>query len=207
MPEVIATIRSVIACLRPTRIAGHWLFVVLSCAILAGCDQTIITKSLPAPLREETEYILEGRVDRVWGGDHFEFGDQQELHYIIVRGVDCPHYGQKYHSQSRHWTMDITAGKTVRIEVVGRDEMMVEVADVFVDAGDPSEGEINIGLELLRLGLGWYDGNVFEGSEQYRAAHQEAKQKRIGLWSQDDPVSPGDFESAINRSILEKLKL
>jgi endonuclease YncB( thermonuclease family) len=184
-----------------------WFASMLIFIGVMGCRDSIESKSLPAPIRDEVEYNLIGRIHRVWSADNFEFGDQQELHFILVRGVDCPKLGQAFHSQSRRAARALTNGKDVRIEVVGRDELMTEIADVFVSNEDNStQDETNVGLELIKRGLGWYDGNEFEGADVYRLAQEEAKAQKIGLWSLENPVSPAEFEAQMNQTMLDKLK-
>jgi endonuclease YncB( thermonuclease family) len=177
---------------------------VIVCLLLVGCKDSVVSKSLPTPIRDKVEYSLTGEIERVWGGDHFEFGDQNELHYILVRGVDCPKYAQEFYTQARHSTMDWTANKQVRIEIVDRDEMMTEIADVYVGDGDR---EFNLALRLIAEGLGWYDGNEFEGSAALETAQATAKENRIGLWSSDNPIPPWEFESKKAQTILNKLKI
>lgn len=181
------------------------LFLISTALIflgLAGCKNH--TKSLPAPLAVNAEYELEGRVHRIWGGDSFEFGDSNELHYIMIRGVDSPKPGQPYFDEAKEHLIKSISGRTSRLSIVGRDQMMREFADVFSCLKTPegtSQGketadaiETNIGLNLIQNGFGWYDGMEFEGSEALKQAELEAREKRIGLWAQDNPVAPWDFE-------------
>jgi len=199
--------------LKLDRSPGHRRFLVIAGLLLvgltasSGCREPLVSKSLPAPIRDEVEYQLVGKIERVWGGDHFEFGDHNELHYILVRGVDCPKYGQKFYSIARREMRNLTKNKQIRIEVVDRDEMMTEIADVFVVSEDPNQADINVALELISTGMGWYDGNEFEGSELLKSAQANAKKDRTGLWSQENPVPPWEYESNVEQSILDKLKL
>lgn len=166
---------------------------------LAGCKRPN-PKSLPAPLLDELEYELEGRIGRIWGGDSFEFGDINELHCIMIRGVDTPKPGQKYFDEAKAHLEKLARKRIARISIVDRDTMMREFADVHtrpkpVDgAEETDETEINVGLSLIQAGLGWYDGMEFEGAAVFKQAELDAKEKRIGLWVEDNPIPPWDFE-------------
>ncbi len=184
-----------------------YCLILLAVASVVGCGESIFSRALPAPLRDDVECELIGEIPRARGGDHFEFGDRNELHYILVRGVDCPKYGQEYYSKARHTTMDLTRGKRVRIKIVGRDRMMTEIGDVFVIEEGSQDQELNLALELVKAGMGWYDGNEFVGAEALKAAQAVAEENRTGLWEQDDPVAPWDFESTRTHAVLDKLKL
>ena len=166
--------------------------------LAGGCEESVSKKSLPAPLRDEASYTIEdGRVRRLWGGDNFEYGREQELHYIVLRGVDTPKPGQPYFALARNQAHRMMRRAKVRVEVVGLDELKREIADVFAESKNPNDtaGEQNVALEVLRTGFGWYDGTEFEGAEDYRKAEQSAREQRIGLWEDDNPVAPWDFET------------
>ena len=162
-----------------------------------GCDDTLIKKSLPAPLRDDVDhYSMVGRAIRLWGGDNFEFGKVNELHYIVIRGVDTPKPGQPYFAIARNHANRLMLKRKVRIEVYGHDSMKREIADVFVVNEDPADltGDTSVGLELIRMGYGWYDGCEFEGAEAFKQAELDAREKKIGLWEAENPVAPWDFE-------------
>ena len=179
------------------RIALRWRYGgILLLLTIVGCRESIVDEMLPAPIRDTVESELFGQIPRVQGGDRFEFRRSGELHYIWIRGVKCPKPGQDYCSQAATATRNMTRGKVVRIDVVGQNESKVEIADVFVAEHDVEgvEGDLNVGLELLRRGLGWFNETKFEKSELYRQAQASAKSKKIGLWSDVDPVPPWNFE-------------
>ena len=165
--------------------------ITLGIGFFVGCGPS--QKSLPAPLRDPVEQTLEGRVRRIWGGDNFEFGEALELHYILIRGVDSPKPGQKYYKESRDFFTKSVRGQTTRIEIVARDELMREFADVYVLPKKEGDVKKDMGLELIKSGLGWYDGMKFDNAEAYRLAEAEAREKKIGLWVEDNPIPPWEF--------------
>lgn len=166
---------------------------------LVGCEDRRL-KSLPAPLRGNAEYDLEGRVYRIWGGDNFEFGAVNELHFVMIRGVDTPKPGQPYFDEAKEHLTGLLRRRRTRISIVSRDQMMREFADVFSrpkksDSGQTADAiETNVGLNLIQHGMGWYDGMEFEGAEAFKQAELEAREARIGLWAQDNPIPPWEFE-------------
>ena len=163
------------------------------CWGFTGCKQHH-PKSLPAPLLDDAEYELEGRVRRIWDADSFEFGELNELHYIVIRGVDTPKPGQPYFDQAKEQLTQSVRRKITRIYVVGRDSMMREYGDVYSRPKTPDAIEKNVGLDLIEQGLAWYDGTEFDGAEALKNAESNARENRIGLWAQDNPVAPWDFE-------------
>lgn len=175
----------------------------------AGCIKTIADKTLPAPISDKVPYEMNGRIRRVSGGDNFEFVKSNRIHFVIIRGIDSPKAGQDFYQQAAQATRNMTRNKDVRIKVVDRDESMIEIAEVFVIQGDVADiqDDLNVGLELMRRGLAWFDGTELEDSELYRQAELEARSKKIGLWSEADPVPPWEFESAQQKKNVDRLKL
>lgn len=171
-----------------------FLILILSLVCgLVGCKQHH-PKSLPAPLLDNTDYELEGRVRRIWGANSFEFGEVNELHYIVIRGVDTPRPGQPFFDEAKEHLTKSVRHRTTRISVVGRDPLMREFADVYSRPKTPDAIETNVALDLIENGLGWYDGAEFDGATALKQAEMDAREKRIGLWVQDNPVAPWDFE-------------
>ena len=154
-----------------------------------------MTKTLPAPIRSEVKYEMFGHAYRIWGGAGFEFGDLNELHYIMLRGIDAPSEDDPLFVKARSKLNAIISQKKLRIKVVGRDEMMREEADVFVvdQASTAEKEELNVGLRMIQLGFGWHNGDEFEGAEPLRQAQQEAQEKKLGVWAQSSTLPPGEL--------------
>ena len=192
---------------------NHFLMLT-ACLIflgLVGCERPN-PKSLPTLLEDNVEYELEGRVRRIWAADRFEFGEVNELHCIMIRGVNTPKPGQQYYDDAKAQLAKLVRQRIARISIVGRDSLMREFADVYsrpkigswnetggwdetAQSGEsPDAIEINVGLNLIQQGLGWYDRTEFEGADVYKQAELEAREAGIGLWAQDNPIPPWDFQ-------------
>jgi endonuclease YncB( thermonuclease family) len=50
-------------------------------------------------------------------------------------------------------------------------------------------GDINVNKELLRLGMAWRY-KQYNKDEELARLEQEARLKKIGLWSHAEPVAP-----------------
>ena len=166
--------------------------MVLTLTIFAGgCGPNL--KAIPTPLHDPVEQVFEGRIRRIWGGDNFEFGERLQLHYVLIRGVDTPKPGQDYYNEAREFFTKAVRGQTARVEICSRDELAREFADVFVLPRKEGDVKKDMGLELIKAGLGWYDGMEFDKAEEFRQAEQEARASKIGLWSKENPVPPWEF--------------
>ena len=145
-----------------------------------------MTKTLPAPLQDEIPYEMEGSAYRIFSGDCFEFGEAEQVHCIVLRGVDAPDEGQPYFLKSRSVLNGLVRLMKLRCRVVYRDEVTRESADVFVLDETSVEGKVkfNVGLKMIQLGFARYNGSQFEGAESFQIAQQDAQQKGLGIWSQ-----------------------
>lgn len=174
----------------------YLLLMAVGTLINVGCDEPLAKRVLPAPLRNDMPYTIEGHVRRMWGADNFEFVSGPNIHYVVLRGVDTPKPGQDFFALSRNLSYRLMRGKTLQVTVFHRDEMNREVADVVAINPDPADivGDQNVALELLHSGLAWFDGSEFETSNDYQQAERDAKVDRRGLWCVDDPVPPWEYE-------------
>lgn len=157
---------------------------------LAGCEKNPFqsNKEIPAGLRKIAPTILKGKLARTWGGDNFEVGQTHQLHYFFLTGVDCPGPGQPYFDEACGCLIDTCSDHEMEMEVLHYDELKREVGHAWVTNADGKR--INLAIELLSKGLGWYDGNEFEGSDRYRETMESARTKKLGLWSQPNPKPP-----------------
>jgi micrococcal nuclease len=76
-------------------------------------------------------------------------------------------------------------GKMVRIESTGKDSYGRALAYVYV-------GDTCINKELLKLGMVWHFKKYNNDSELAKL-ETEAREKKIGLWSQANTVAPWDW--------------
>jgi endonuclease YncB( thermonuclease family) len=186
-----------------TRILGC-CSIGIALLLTASCIDSFFASdgSMPAPLREDFPYEISGIASSQFMGDSFPFNTEGTLHFIILKGVDTPRKGQPFYKDARRSLRRMIKNKTIRVEVVERDAYHCEIGFAICSLADDAlkndeslDVGCDVGLQLIRLGLGWYDGADFEDADLYRAAEQEARNARRGLWEQEDPVPPWEHES------------
>ncbi len=178
------------------------MVAILVFYVVVGRDDKMLISysSVPAGVRAESSAQLFGYLGRVWGGDNFEFGDANELHYFYLTGVDCPEPGQPFYDQSKGFLTKNFRHKWLEFTSDGYDDWKREFGRaIFVDENGNAT---DIGLSLIENGMAWYDGNEFEGAQAYRAAFEKAKREKIGLWAQPNPVPPWEFYHRQQASVL-----
>ena len=107
---------------------------------------------------------------------------------IRFAASDTPETGQAYWKVARNVLRSPVVGKPVTASCYKRDRDKRDVCRVFV-------GAMDIGLETVRRGVAWYAfqyGSELKESERhdYLAAEQLAREQRLGLWAEPDPMPP-----------------
>ena len=127
-----------------------------------------------------------GKVIKVTDGDTIVvLTEDKKQVKIRLEGIDCPESNQDFGNKAKQAVSDLCFGKEVTIIKSGEDRYGRTLAFVFV-------GDVNVNKELLRQGLAWHY-KYFNKDEELAKLEQEARQKKIGLWSLANPVAPWDF--------------
>lgn len=136
-----------------------------------------------------------GEVVKVSDGDTITVRINGREDRIRFCGVDAPEVshgnqpGQPLGNESRELLRSLisAAGNQVIIAPAERDRYGRLVAEVFVSAGKGTEEEKLLSYELVKAGMAYhyakYSGRCPNGGEILAEAEQEAKAKRLGVWS------------------------
>jgi hypothetical protein len=160
------------------------MLISLISAGFCGCDVESLgaNKSVPAPLVDNLPYEIANAWNRnTHGGDNIEVVDDELVHYIVLEGIDAPKPEQELYWKSLGHLHRLLSNKSLRVEVLGYDEMKREIARVYV-------GNTNVSLQMAKDGMAWWDGCEFEGADEIKAAEAEARQSKIGLWKPPKPA-------------------
>ena len=140
---------------------------------------------------------LTGKVVKIMDGDTLYVLDANyEQHKIRLAGIDAPERKQAYGLASRKHLASIVAGKQVRVEYQKRDRYgrivgKVLLVVVFHTSGD----EIDVCLEQIKAGFAWHYKKCQheqspEGRQLYAEAEIRARDERLGLWRENNPIPP-----------------
>ena len=159
---------------------------------------TVVLLFLAPAVQAET---LTGRVVGVADGDSVTVLDANlEQHKIRLQGIDAPEKAQPFGQRSKENLSRLLFDKDVRVEWSKRDRYGRIIGKVWVQPVgcttcpmtlDAGHAQITVGLAW------WYRKYAGEQSPQDRGAYefseQEARAKRVGLWSHPDPVPPWEW--------------
>ncbi len=127
-----------------------------------------------------------GKVVRVIDGDTIEvLTDDNKPVRVRLEGIDCPERRQPFTNVATNLTKQLCASKMVTIVKSGKDRYGRILGFIFVD-------DVNVNKELLRNGLAWHY-KYFNGDKELAELEQQAREKKIGIWSEPNPVAPWNF--------------
>ncbi|KAL7629270.1 putative endonuclease lcl3 [Parahypoxylon ruwenzoriense] len=132
---------------------------------------------------------------------------------IRIAGIDAPegaHFGrpaQPFSTDALTWLSNYILGRRVRAKIYRRDQYDRIVATVYVRRYFVRH---DVGFEMLKRGLATtYEaktGVEFGGlEEKYRAAENQAKAKKLGIWSGKPRLfeSPRDYKTRMNQEEVQ----
>lgn len=136
--------------------------------------------------------LIEGNVVFVHDGDNISVAAKDgKMHTIRLQGIDAPENQQLYGDKSRQRLAAFVQGMDVTVLVHKKDVNERYVGSVFFAGED-------IGLRQIATGMAWHfkPGNDEQNSldsKLYAQVELAARNKRTGLWEDNNPVPPWDF--------------
>jgi endonuclease YncB( thermonuclease family) len=126
------------------------------------------------------------RVVGITDGDTFKglTADSQQVKCRIY-GIDAPEKKQAFGNCSKQHLSDLIFGKSVKIKVQGKSW---DRAVVWVHTTDDKD----IAAEMLRAGMAWHY-KKYANDTLYATLEDQARNAKIGLWADKDPVAPWDW--------------
>ena len=134
-----------------------------------------------------SQSIITGKVVSVADGDTFTIlteGNKQVK--IRFYGIDCPENGQDFGTKAKQFTSSLAFSKTVSIQIKDLDRYGRTIGIVIL----PDSTILN--EELLKAGLAWHY-KYYDKSEKYAALENEAKVRKVGIWSMINQIAPWEF--------------
>lgn len=139
-----------------------------------------------------TDDVIVGIVVSVADGDTITVIGNKTQYRIRLFGIDAPERHQDFSNRARQFLADMVFGKQVRvirqdIDRYGRIVGIVYVVDVCINE------------EMVRNGLVWVYRYycIISLCEDWLRLELQAKEGKIGLWFDADPVPPWEYRRTI----------
>ncbi len=129
--------------------------------------------------------LSQEKVLRIIDGDTFELFSGEKVRLI---GINAPELKDKYGDESKEYLLNLIQAKDVilKTDSVTKDKDIYGrlLRYVFVDEEDINKKMILDGYALT------YTKYSFTKIEEYKQAEQLAKKDKIGLWTEDENITP-----------------
>lgn len=163
----------------------HLVNLFFIALILISCQSSSVSRNITESSRQyDYTVMVVGIVD----GDTFKglTDDNVEIRYR-VHGIDAPERTQPFSDKSKQYLSDLIFNKNVGIIVQKeRDIYGRPVVWVFTPEGK------DVSAELIKAGMAWHS-KVYSDDEYYATLEIEARDNKIGLWNDSDPIAPWEF--------------
>jgi endonuclease YncB( thermonuclease family) len=170
---------------------------------------------LAATAQATTNEAFEARVVGVSDGDTISVQDSRAPpRKIRLAGIDAPEKGQSFGDRSKKNLSSLVFGKTVRIEWSKSDKYGRIVGKVLIApsgscAVPPCPATLDVNLAQIAAGYAWhYRQYEKEQSkrdrEAYGIAERHARDQKLGLWRDPEPVPPWEWRHGPNGGSARK---
>lgn len=138
-----------------------------------------------------TAETLIGNVIGITDGDTLTLLVDRQAYKVRIAGIDAPEKRQAWGEKSKSNLSRLAFNQNVVADCQKMDRWGRQICKVTVNT-------VDIGLEQIKYGMAWwYRKYAKEQSAEDRSAYENvelmAKLRRLGLWSDTNPLQPWDF--------------
>lgn len=129
---------------------------------------------------------FKGKVVGIKDGDTFKVLHNRKEYTIRLAHIDAPEKKQPFGNKSKQYASTLCFGKEVLVRPTQRNDRYGRIiAEIII-------GNRVVNKELVKQGLAWHF-TKYSKSQEYVRLEREARQKRIGIWSEKSPIAPWDW--------------
>ncbi len=141
--------------------------------------------------------VIQGEVVAIADGDTLTVLDAAKTqHKIRLEGIDTPESNQAFGSVARKSLADKVFRESVHVEWREKDRYGRTLGHVFL-------GNRWINKELVAEGMAWHY-KEYNKDRGLAEAETQAKQKRVGLWADAEPIPPWEYRRGVRPQTAAK---
>lgn len=130
---------------------------------------------------------LSGQAVNVTDGDTFTLRySSLEEERVRLHGIDAPERDQPHGRTAGAELARLIEGRTVRVELLDRDNYGRLVARVWA-------GDVDVNLALVEDGHAWWYEFYAQDHRDLELAEEAARRAQRGLWAQRNPIPPWEW--------------
>lgn len=127
-----------------------------------------------------------GKVVGVKDGDTFKVLYEGKEYTIRLAHIDAPEKKQAFGNKAKQYASELCFGKEVWVKPTQKNDRYGRIiAEVII-------GKINVNKSLVKNGLAWHF-KKYSKSQEYAQLENEARKKKVGIWSEKNPIAPWDW--------------
>ncbi|RYY35004.1 MAG: nuclease [Sphingobacteriaceae bacterium] len=147
-------------------------FLALLLLFIAGCE----------PVAKNTYKVV-----KIKDGDTIELlSTDLKTTTVRLSGIDCPEKAQAFGNAAKQYTALLCFGQNVKLQVDDTDRYGRTVGTILLEDGR------NLNHELVRNGFAW-EYKTYSKDPELAGLEQYARNNRLGLWQDNNPVEPWNF--------------
>ncbi len=130
---------------------------------------------------------ISGKVIGITDGDTFSLLLENDNFEIKVRllDIDCPEKKQPYSQKAKQYVSNLIFGKLVNVQYSKKDGFGRVLGTIYVN-------KVNVNEEMVKAGYAWHFIK-YSDNKTYINLEKEARNKKIGLWSDPNPIPPWEW--------------
>lgn len=142
--------------------------------------------------------LTTGKVVSIIDGDTYDLliNDNTTMR-IRMEGIDAPEKGMPFYHVSKTYLGNLCKDQKIRLEVTGKDSHGRTLAYSYLPDGR------ELSHEMIKVGLAWHF-NKYNSDPVLATLEIEARKAKIGLWIDDDPMSPWENRSLHSQGVSTK---
>ncbi|MHB9137897.1 MAG: thermonuclease family protein [Victivallaceae bacterium] len=129
---------------------------------------------------------ITGKVSWIYDGDSFLMQMEGGQVQVRIWGIDAPECKQPGGREAAKFLIGLIKDKNVSVEKVELDSYGRIVGKVYCES-------LYVNLEILKNGHAWWYRHYAPQENEFRRAEENAKARKIGLWSNPNPVNPREW--------------
>lgn len=104
---------------------------------------------------------------------------------VRLAEIDAPEKAQAFGNRSKQSLFDLVHGKEVLVVEQGKDKYRRTIGRVY-------QGDVDVNAEQVKQGMAWVY-RKYSKDERLLQLETEAKENRLGLWVDVEPVPPWEW--------------
>ncbi|MGV4461330.1 thermonuclease family protein [Ornithobacterium rhinotracheale] len=159
-----------------------------------------VSKAKPVSIKQSIPQGAAFKVIGISDGDTVKLLIDGQEQKVRLAHIDCPEKKQAFGNVAKQAISDLIFGKNVYLVWEGKkDKYGRLIAEIIMEDGT------NVNKLLVKKGLAWHF-KKYSKNQEYAQLEIEARQNKVGLWIDPNPIPPWIFRQ-MQREAAKKKKL